>query len=49
MVIVALWFVIDLRRLALEDDKIAFKVFIQNHWVGLIVLIVIAVDLQFSV
>ena len=49
MGIVAIWFVNDLRRLALGDDNIAFKVFIQNHWVGLIVLIVIAVDLQFSV
>lgn len=48
MAIVAIWFVSDLRRLAIGDDKVAFKVFIQNHWVGLIVLIAIAVDLQFS-
>ncbi|WP_040727252.1 4-hydroxybenzoate octaprenyltransferase [Thiomicrorhabdus sp. Kp2] len=45
LVIVALWFVYDLKRLAQHDDKIAFTVFIQNHWIGVIVLLSIALDL----
>jgi len=42
--IVALWFFYDLKRLAKRDDKLAFKVFLQNHWIGFIILIGIALD-----
>lgn len=45
VLLVALWFVFDLKRLATQDEAIAFKVFIQNHWVGLIILFAIALDL----
>ncbi|HHS99606.1 MAG TPA: 4-hydroxybenzoate octaprenyltransferase [Thiomicrospira sp.] len=44
LVIVAIWFVYDLMRLNEKDDALAFKVFIQNHWIGLIILISIALD-----
>ncbi len=42
--IVALWFIYDLKRLAENDGATAFKVFIQNHWIGVIVLVAIAAD-----
>lgn len=45
LVIVAVWFIYDLKRLSKGDDKLAFTVFIQNHWIGLIILLAIAVDL----
>jgi len=48
LVFVALWFTYDLKRLAKHDDKVAFTVFIQNHWIGFIVLIAIALDLAVS-
>jgi 4-hydroxybenzoate polyprenyltransferase len=44
---VALWFVWDLIRLnnAHSDQaSTAFKVFVQNHWIGVLVLVGIAVD-----
>jgi 4-hydroxybenzoate polyprenyltransferase len=41
---VAVWFAYDLIRLAQKDAKIAFKVFLQNHWIGVIVLLGIASD-----
>ncbi|WP_029408606.1 4-hydroxybenzoate octaprenyltransferase [Thiomicrorhabdus sp. Milos-T2] len=45
LVTVAVWFIYDLKRLSQHDDKLAFKVFIQNHWIGFIVLVSIALDL----
>ncbi|GAB6069083.1 4-hydroxybenzoate octaprenyltransferase [Thiomicrorhabdus hydrogeniphila] len=48
LVIVAAWFIYDLKRLAQHDDKIAFTVFIQNHWIGVIVLLGIVLDLAYS-
>jgi len=48
LVIVAIWFIYDLKRLSQHDDKLAFKVFIQNHWIGVIVLLSIALDLTNS-
>ena len=45
LVIVAVWFVYDLIRLNKKEDDLAFKVFIQNHWVGFIILVSIALDL----
>lgn len=47
LVITAVWFIYDLRRLAKDDEKIAFKVFIQNHWVGVIILLAIMFDYAF--
>ncbi len=44
LVMVAVWFGYDLKRLAQNDADIAFKVFLQNHWIGFIVLIGIAAD-----
>ncbi|BCN94431.1 4-hydroxybenzoate octaprenyltransferase [Thiomicrorhabdus immobilis] len=48
LVIVGLWFGYDLFRLNKKDDVIAFKVFIQNHWIGLIVLLATAIDLAIN-
>lgn len=45
LLIVSLWFANDLWRLREHDEKTAFKVFLQNHWVGFIVLCGIAFDL----
>ncbi|MEA1990409.1 MAG: 4-hydroxybenzoate octaprenyltransferase [Pseudomonadota bacterium] len=45
LVTVAVWFIYDLKRLSKGDDKLAFKVFIQNHWIGFIILVSIALDL----
>ena len=48
LTIVAQWFVYDLKRLASHDESTAFKVFIQNHWIGFIVLAAIALDYGLS-
>jgi 4-hydroxybenzoate polyprenyltransferase len=42
LVVVGLWFLLDLKRLASKQEGAAFKVFLQNHWIGLIVLVGIA-------
>jgi len=44
LALVAVWFGYDLKRLALKKSEIAFKVFLQNHWIGIIVLGGIAGD-----
>ncbi|MGM0541338.1 MAG: 4-hydroxybenzoate octaprenyltransferase [Pseudomonadota bacterium] len=44
LALVAAWFSYDLKRLAQKNAKIAFKVFLQSHWVGVIVLGGIAAD-----
>lgn len=44
LVVVAAWFSYDLKRLVQKNSDIAFKVFLQNHWVGVIVLVGIAAD-----
>jgi len=46
LVLVAISFLYDLKRLSKRDEAVAFKVFIQNHWIGLIVLVAIALDLS---
>ncbi|QCU91032.1 4-hydroxybenzoate octaprenyltransferase [Thiomicrorhabdus sediminis] len=46
LMMVAVWFANDLRRLANRDPKQAFQVFLQNHWIGLILLIAIAIELN---
>lgn len=43
--IVALWFGYDLVRLSKDDPNIAFKVFLQNHWIGVIILAGLLCDL----
>lgn len=48
LTVVATWFIYDLKRLALHQAEIAFKVFLQNHWIGLVVLIGIATDYAIS-
>ena len=45
LAIVAVWFAYDLIRLNKKENALAFKVFIQNHWIGFIILISIALDL----
>ena len=45
LTIVAIWFAYDLIRLHKKEDSVAFKVFIQNHWIGFIILLSIALDL----
>ncbi|GKT11521.1 MAG: 4-hydroxybenzoate polyprenyltransferase [Thiomicrorhabdus sp.] len=44
LLIVGLWFVYDLKRLAANKAGLAFKVFLQNHWIGFIILLGIAID-----
>ena len=44
LAITALWFAYDLKRLALNNEQVAFKVFMQNHWIGLIILFGISLD-----
>lgn len=44
LLLVTLWFVLDLKRLANRDSKMAFKVFQQNHWLGVIILLGIILD-----
>ncbi len=39
LVLVLGWFIVDLMRLAQQDAKLAFNVFLQNHWIGLIILL----------
>ncbi|VAW46868.1 4-hydroxybenzoate polyprenyltransferase [hydrothermal vent metagenome] len=39
LLVVLGWFLFDLKRLAQQDAELAFKVFLQNHWIGLIVLL----------
>ena len=39
LIVVALWFLFDLRRLTKNQADLAFKVFLQNHWVGVIILV----------
>ena len=45
LLIVLLWFLYDLKRLSQQDSQLAFRVFLQNHWIGLIILIGIVIDL----
>ncbi len=42
--VVAFWFAYDLKRLSEKDSVLAFKVFLQNHWIGVIILLGIALD-----
>lgn len=44
LAIAALWFAYDLKRLATGCPKTAFSVFLQNHWVGVIILAGIILD-----
>ncbi len=44
--LVCLWFIFDLKRLASQDAAQAFQVFLHNHWVGLIVLVGMIIDLS---
>ena len=44
LLVVALWFLFDLKRLSQSDDQLAFKVFLQNHWIGVIVLVGIMLE-----
>ena len=37
--VVLCWFLFDLKRLAQCDAKLAFNVFLQNHWIGFIILL----------
>lgn len=48
LAIVAIWFINDLRRLSTQDEKVAFKVFIQNHWIGVIILLSIILDIELN-
>lgn len=41
----AVWFGYDLKRLARHDAQIAFKVFLQNHWIGVMILVGLLCDL----
>jgi 4-hydroxybenzoate polyprenyltransferase len=42
--VVGWWFARDLEKIATRCPKDAFKVFLDNHWVGVIVLIGIISD-----
>ncbi|MCF6253711.1 MAG: 4-hydroxybenzoate octaprenyltransferase [Thiomicrorhabdus sp.] len=42
LLVVLGWFLFDLKRLAQQDAKLAFNVFLQNHWIGVIILFGIA-------
>lgn len=44
VLLVGFWFLFDLKRLAQKKEDVAFKVFLQNHWIGLIVLVGIAFE-----
>lgn len=44
LALVAGWFSYDLKRLAQQNADIAFRVFLQNHWIGVVVLAGIAAD-----
>ncbi len=39
LLIVLCWFALDLKRLATKNAQQAFQVFLQNHWIGLIILL----------
>lgn len=44
LLIVLCWFAYDLTRLATQDAQQAFQVFLQNHWIGFIILLGIIID-----
>lgn len=44
LLIVTVWFVYDSYRLSKKDAQLAFTVFLQNHWIGVIILMGIALD-----
>jgi len=44
LLVVTIWFGYDLKRLATQSAEMAFKVFLQNHWIGLIILLGIMLD-----
>ncbi len=44
LLIVLCWFAYDLKRLATQDAQQAFQVFLQNHWIGFIILLGIIID-----
>jgi len=46
LMIVAAWFMYDLWRLNSRDSKVAFRVFLQNHWIGFMILCAIALDYE---
>jgi len=48
LILVGSWFLYDLKRLSTKESSIAFTVFLQNHWIGVIVLIGIIVDTSLS-
>ncbi|HIE40674.1 MAG TPA: 4-hydroxybenzoate octaprenyltransferase [Thiomicrorhabdus sp.] len=39
LLVVLCWFVFDLKRLATKSAQQAFQVFLQNHWIGFIILL----------
>ncbi len=39
LLVVLCWFALDLKRLATKNAQQAFQVFLQNHWIGLIILL----------
>ncbi len=39
LLVVLCWFIFDLKRLATKNTQQAFQVFLQNHWVGFIILL----------
>lgn len=44
LLVVACWFGYDLKRLSKGSEGIAFRVFLQNHWLGVIILLGIMFD-----
>jgi len=38
LLVVTIWFLYDLKRLSQDSEQLAFTVFLQNHWIGVIVL-----------
>ena len=46
---VGTWFLFDLKRLSSKQEGAAFKVFLQNHWVGFIVLLGIIFEDVFAI
>lgn len=39
LLVVLCWFAFDLKRLATKNSQQAFQVFLQNHWIGFIILL----------
>jgi len=39
LLVVTIWFLYDLKRLSQDSEQLAFTVFLQNHWIGVIVLL----------